>query len=308
MPLSPTFSVCTIAREEAAVLDRFVRFYLQAGAEKIFLNIDGPDPGFENPDPARVEVRTVDDVFLEANGAPTPTTDLSTKQRALYGIRFRDLESDWMFFVDTDEFLTGPDSIGALLARAPSNIEALSVRNAEAVWGPGDDLDEMFGCTHFRLPLIGWREHCVWMLYGADAPLFRKGLLGHLIGKTFVRRGTQADIFGAHGPKRNGKDLKKQAHVVDPALSGYILAHYDAISFSRWREKLRIRIDGTITASRMGAQREMQMQRCSEALSKGERATRDLFKKFYGLSRPQTLILKGIGRLIRLHPFEGVDT
>lgn len=304
MTSSHTFSVCMMAREEVAVLDIFLRFYLKAGAERIYLFLDGPHPDFSNPDPDRVKVAQVAEAIEEATGAPPQSEDLNEKQRLCYDIGFRDCASPWMLFVDADEFLTGPDSIEAMLSHIPADTEAFFVQPAEAVWGPGDDLDEIFGCSYFRLPMIRWREKLTPLLYGAHAPLFRRGLLGHSAGKGFVRRGTQVEYLGSHRPVRDGQSFGLPARAIHPALKEYVLAHYDAISFPRWCEKWQIRIDGTITASGMKGPRVVQMRQIGEAFAKGEAASKAMFVRFYGVSWLQVLFLKGLRRMLRMRPLK----
>jgi hypothetical protein len=222
-------------------------------------------------------------------------------QAAIYNAAWKACQSDWLLVVDADEFVIGPEPICALLQAIPPDVDAIRIPTAEAVWGPGDDLDKEFGCTHLRTPIPKGSRLMQRIVYGNLAPLFHMGLLGHTAGKHFVRREARIDTVRLHNSLKDGRPVGQWAAAATPKGRGFILAHFDAIGFERWREKWRRRLAGEIKAQDMSAQRKAQMSIIAKSLSEGDAAMRGTFAQMNSLTKWQCLILQQLGALTRIN-------
>lgn len=294
----PTFSITAMMRESPDVVRRFLDFYRAAGAEKIFVYFDGPTDTLEGLDLTRTELIECDDAFWQATCGDRP----KTLSAALWVTHTRSAgrhNSDWLFITDADEFLTG-GSISTMLAQVPTDVEALRIRNVEAVWGPGDDIDKPFTSTHFRKPLPKKLFALLARpLYGRLAPFFHSGLVGHSEGKHFLRRGTPVSEIQSHDSFRDGTRLGRWAHEVVPGAEQMVVLHFDAVSFERWREKWRRRFSKEMPSNTMSPKRASQLPRIEAAVNAGDPEALQLFRDFYGLTRWQKTILSLIGGLER---------
>ena len=288
------FSTVSLMRESPEIIARFVRYYLAAGAEEVMVFHDGPAPfRLEIPGMTLIEC----DVAFWAKACVERPVALEDRQSAVYGLGQRRCRTEWLLVVDADEYVFGDRSIPSFLGAIPDEAELVSLPTAEAVWGPGDQIDAPFGSTHFRLE---WRRTWLWRLawrplYGRMGADMRRGLLGHVRGKQFLRADRRYSAIRNHDALRDGQVLTRPAAEVAPALSGMFLGHFDAISRVRWTQKWRQRLTGETVARGMAGGRTRQMWRIGERLRRGEQDTRALFRSFYGLSKGQYAVLNGLG-------------
>lgn len=292
-----TFSVTVMMREDRDVVERFISFYRHAGAEHIYIYFDGATEPLAGLDLTSVTLEACTPEFWHALCGGRPQT-LDGCLWATHKYSAMRHSSDWLLVVDADEFLVG-GSVSEMLALVPDDIEALRLRNVEAVWGPGDDLLEPFGCSYFRKPIAGVKGVVVArLLYGRVAPYFTQALVGHAYGKHFLRRGTAVTEIRSHYSLKGEKKIGEWAHKRIPEASNMAIAHYDAVSFARWCEKWRRRYSGEVIADRMSPRRVAQLRSVQRAIEKSEEAALKLFRRYYGLSRWQAKSLE------RLHALE----
>lgn len=299
----PDFSVVSMMREDPAIIRRFIDFYLKAGAREIILFHDGPLPDWKEWGNPAVQMTECDDAFWEAlcGGRPTSHEDA---QMAVFNATWTACQSEWLLVVDADEFVLGPRPIRELLGSVPAGTDALRIPTAEAVWGPGDSPGEEFGCTYFRTALPARGSGLIQrLLYGNLAPLFRLGLLGHTAGKHFVRRGGRISQVRLHDSICDNRPAGRWARDISPQNRDFVVAHFDAVSFERWREKWRRRFSGEINAKDMAPQRLAQMQAIRTGLSVDDTTARRLFSRMNGINRLQRTALSMLGCLHRQDVF-----
>jgi hypothetical protein len=285
------YTVVSLVREPADVLARFLRFYLSGDAERLLLFVDGPAPDGLPSDP-RLEVQVCDEAFWLALVPGGRTSDLIAMQEAVFGEALRRCETPWMLVVDADEFVCGDRPASEGLAAVPDGVDAVTLRVAEAVWGPGDDLALPYGSSYFRRPLGRLAARAAMpALYGRLAPLFRRGLLGHVDGKSFVRRGGDFDVVGCHHPRRAGRPVGGWA---EGAMAAFRVAHYDAIGFERWQAKWRRRVSGLAEVPDASLQRRRLTTSIAAEIEAGETRARRLFAELFSLDRGQTAVLRTI--------------
>ena len=289
-------AVVSMMRETPDVIERFIEYYRRLGASDILIYFDGPEA--ERPDVAGARFIMLTPQRLAALGSVGDA--LSDRQQCC----FRDaydhrVSADWMLVVDADEFVFGDCSLQELLDAVPEQVEAVVFPTAEAVWGPGDDPLEAFGCTVFRTPWKGRgpRARLARAVYGSLAPLLQNGVMGHSNGKHMVRTGRGIPFVGVHRSKRDGKDLTVPVARLGARFAGFRLGHFDAISKARWEVKWRHRIDGVITNPLGTETRRKQMKLVAAALAAGDGTA--MFRRFYGLNRVQYSVLRALGLCFR---------
>lgn len=294
------FKVVTLALEEPGVLNRFAAHHLAKGANCVEVYYDGEDvpPGFEKLD--GLCVIPCDAGFWKSLGVER-SHDLILRQRAVFHHAHSQAGTDWMLATDCDEFIAGSMEIGDMLDRVPDDIVAVNVPTAEAVFGPGDDPFTDLGASHFRLPI---RRKAVWSVLGR--PLrghrrraFRKGLLAHSSGKSFVRGGVKGLEIGNHAPRRSGRSVAAPLSAIDGVAGRLRSHHFDAISFTRWREKWRRRVEDETEVSTMASERRMQMAEVAGAMARGEDALLKVFHGYYGVTRGEFALLRTMGYAFR---------
>lgn len=283
-----SFSVAALMKEEPAVVRRFVAHYRAIGAERIYVLHDGPlDPLIAaGLDPAALDAEGVtlvgcDAAFWMRERGALPG-HVQERLRAASAVAHQWCGSDWLLCCDADEYVIDRMPVAEFLDRIPPEVDAVLIRPAEAVWGPGEDIDAPFGSTWFRRrsTAAGLRRLRLW---GPLFPLLWRGLVGHSQGKQFVRRGARFDAILAHTALRDGVRVSRQATAVDPALGVMEIAHFEAVCYGRWREKLMRRLaaeeKGAMEARPWRRRAHIALFRCAGWF--GEGARRALFRGLY---------------------------
>ncbi|MCK0172483.1 glycosyltransferase family 2 protein [Aliiroseovarius sp. S1123] len=309
-----SFSVTLCARESLSVLQSFVDHYQLAGAEQIFLYIDDEKDVSDAVAAALapyafVTVQGCDEAFWKEAYPDERVPSLPQKQQVLYSRAIGLNTSDWLFFCDADEFIVGDRPIGKALAQVSDDILGVRLMNSEAVWGPGDDIGQPYGCSYERLSFGVSRQvksrkkrflRAVFamLVYGRDWREMIKGIAGHSMGKHFLRRGVHPERMNSHFSFIAGtripylpQDIRMQHN--------WRVVHFDAISFGRWQEKWQGRLSGSTNTGRIGASRVAQLDATRRAFQNGK--PQRLFRRFYVLNRWQQFVLMRFGLLKRLH-------
>ena len=287
------FSVVAMMRESPDVVRRFVQYYRKLGAAQIYVYHNGPAE--ELPALAGVDVTVCTPEFWARYVSGPMTDSLDDRQRVCYRDCYDRCGSDWLLVVDADEFVFGDRPLAPLLDRLPASVEAVFFPTAEAVFGPGDRIEDAFGCSHFR---TGWTRQRWWgllgpVVYGAAARLMSAGVMGHSAGKHMLRTGLDVTAIGGHRSQRGEKVIGMPAAAALSDFAGFHLAHFDALSLPRWEAKWRYRIDRVVVAPHMSPGRRRQMEEIARALAAGEGAA--LFRRLYGLGPVQYRLL-ALGR------------
>jgi len=294
------FSVVAMMRESSDIVRRFVDYYQALGASEIFIYFNGP------PDEIPLipgAIRTNCDADLWARHSDLPLETLEDRMRICYRDCHPRCTTGWLLVCDADEFVFSDRSLGALLDTVPDEVDSVGFPTAEAVWGPGDDLDEPFGSTYFRVP---WPRDMQWRLlrrpiYGSVSALMRSGLLGHTAGKHMIRTDRSYTLVGGHRTMRGDEVVTKPASGLSKLWAGTYVGHFDAIGLARWERKWTFRLQKEVVASGMGRLRREQMEMVGEALARGE--ARALFRSFYELSSVQYHALSLLGHAFRRENF-----
>ena len=278
-----SFAVVAIVREERGVLSTFVEHYLSLGAVEVALYCDGPVPEAFFAHEPRVRLISCDAGMWGRLGLVDPVHH--ERQGAAYAHYVPRAPGDWTLVVDADELMFGDAPVGALLDRVPRGVESIGLPSAEAVYGPKDDEDRPFGSRWFRVAVPRRARWALPLVYGAEvARLMRSGLLAHTAGKQFVRSGSRGLEFGAHSARRDGRRVTRDARRWMTGKQRWWIGHFDAISFDRWAQKWRVRVDQPEGFSRMKDARARQQAQVIAALEAGPTEARALFRRYYRLS------------------------
>jgi hypothetical protein len=229
-----TFRVAAVVKEPAPLIDRFVGWYLAAGAAGITLYFDDPaDPAIAAccTDPRVTAVPCTPD-FWRGIGQE-PDARFTLRQNAAITAAYGQAHEDWLLVVDADELVhLAHGTIAGLLAAQGPEVRSLMVEPAEFVHAPG-------GGAAFRLP-IG--RGIVNRVYGDEAELFRKrhGLIGHSTGKAFHRSGQTGIWLRQHWAVDAAGEAVPFASAGRD--QGAYLLHYLAPDYPQWRAKMEWRL------------------------------------------------------------------
>jgi hypothetical protein len=291
------FSVVSMMREPAEVVGRFVDYYRRLGATDIFIYYNGP--ASEVPDSAAEVCTLCTPAFWAPHGGEP--RELEQRQRICYADGYSRCRTEWLLVVDADEYVFGDRPLAQALASIPPDVESVAFPTAEAVWGPGDDIDEPFGCTHFR---TAWRRRSTWLalaplIYGPSCGHLKRGVAGHDAGKQVVRTG-RADLrIDLHATARDGVSVTRRAPTISPELAGFYVAHFDAISLARWEHKWRLRSQSGLVLAHMAAARQRRQQQRMIVAGLANGRSREVFARIYGLNALQFRLLALLGKGFR---------
>lgn len=224
------FTVTTIAREPWPILNRFLSWHLDQGAERIILFLDDPDdpslPRLQGE--PRIDVRLCTPAFWASMNL-SPTARFTRRQRHVLARAYADTPDGWLLVLDADELMwmrgrTIPDALVTL----PIEAQSLRVRSAEKIILPD-------GSEGFRGPIA---RASVDQIYGDDARLLRArfGLTYHPEGKSFHRAGQQNISMKMHWAKNAAGD-RTPGPTWGAREDAYLL-HYAAPDYDSWRAKV----------------------------------------------------------------------
>lgn len=283
-----SFTVATIAKEPWPVLNRFLTWHLDQGAERIVLYLDDPD------DPAlprlkgepRLDVRPCTPAFW-ASLRINPDARFTRRQRGVLSQAYHELQDGWLLVLDADEMMWMQDrTIVEALGTLSDDAMSLRVRSAEQV-----QLSD--GSEGFRMPI---ERAAVDRVYGDFSRYLRArfGLTYHPEGKSFHRAGQQLDMKLHWAKTAEGKQTpgpvwgaEQRAHLV----------HYAAPDYARWKAKVAWR------AGAHGFALPVKEQVAEiEASDDPEAGYRALFQALHALTAQQEAALEAEGGLLRTGP------
>jgi len=296
-----SFTVVSMVKEDPEFLKVFCRFFTDLGAARIVLYYDG-----SAEEAASLEVLAklgpvttiaCDDAFWTTEGVSRPQV-VSHRQTHLFTKAFMEADTDWLLACDADELLITETPFQAWLDTVPAEVEAVKFPTAEAVWGPGEDIEAAFSNRHFRLMFPDartWRRAGLWV-YGLTGLVMKQGLVGHELGKCVTRVGARDLLVRNHRVMRNHRDIATP--VARTGLPMVHLAHFDAINFTRWHYKSRRAAKMRTTGSSVKGRRRLQRVLAYRLSRLGTGPMRWFFRRLYCLSGGQMAALRTRGLLI----------
>jgi len=162
--LGPGFSVVLTTNDRPQLIKWFVEYYLGLGASVIYVYYDGTADRRVFDLGSRVLVETCDDTFWEKLGQERSDW-VEGRQHYIYNYAKGICETEWLLVVDTDEFVFGDVDLSEFLGSVPRDVDGIRMPSAEALFGPGEDIDVPFGGTWFRPPVPDRRWRAVKYAY-----------------------------------------------------------------------------------------------------------------------------------------------
>ena len=283
-----TFTVAAIAKEPWPILERFVRWHLDQGADRLILYLDDPnDPSLPrlHGDP-RIEPRPCTPALWAGLGM-APDARFTRRQRGVYTQAYAASDTDWLLLLDADELMWLRDGIASTLSALSDDAMSLRVLSAEQVRMPD-------GSDVFRSPIP---RKSVNRIYGADADLLRirHGLVYHPEGKSFHRAGQAGLTIKLHWA--DGPDGARTSGPVFGSAERAHLVHYAAPSYDRWRAKVDWR------AGAHGFSQPVK-DRVAEVAENADPETgyRTLYETLHSLTEDRAAALEAEGGLLREAP------
>lgn len=281
------FVVAAIVNEPAAVLDRFVGWYLAQGADRVDLYFDDPAHA-EIPRIAalpRVTATPCTPEFWQAIGIAADAR-FTRRQNAVLTHAYHRLTDGWLLNVDADELMYAQGQSLADWLAAQSEPQTIRVDTAEQVHSPLPD-------QVFRLPI---KRGAVNAIYGEEADLFRRrfGLIGHADGKSFHRAGRPDLRLRQHWAEDAAGNEVTGARL--SARDGIFLLHYMAPDYALWRAKLEWRLSSHGFPEPI----KERLRTIQDAGGDPEPVYRRLFEALHALTAAQVTALEAEGGLLRL--------
>ena len=239
----PTWGVVMQVKAPLAMVQTFVAWHLELGADWIAVYFDDPDdpaaPALDGMDRLKV-FRCGDKHWTKIKGM---RPDLKTVRQICNSQHaYRRSKVDWLAHIDVDEFLwpmrpegdTAPwnQVMGGLLAAVPAEQMFLRLRPHEALIDPDGGPP-----VHFRAPLRGQnRGAAVRDFYGHYAAAMNNGMLSHSVGKAISRTGIPGFQPRLHAPRIQGKKLPGTDFCDEIAL-----LHFHATDIDDWLRQVDYR-------------------------------------------------------------------
>ena len=241
------FCVVTITNDVPEKAKRFVSYYLEQGAERIYLFLENPNSTIKNDFDHldRVETKILTPDFLE--NLNLSEDDPGPPQNSLGSYFYKQLKEDWMLRVDIDELMYFKGkSIDQALNETTDAVKTIRPKVIEEI---GTDRND--GLLYFRDHVFGSRN--LEKIYGDMWRIWRKsaGLVGHRSGKTAIRRGMRNVVVHTHGPKKipfqfwrkkpNRNDILKLDFIGREYHPDSYLLHFNKEPIEEWGSKFLFR-------------------------------------------------------------------
>lgn len=236
-----SWSVCSTVAEPPALLSAFACHYLDQGAEKVHLYLDDPN------EEAIETLRKIDGVTYTACDARY-WSNLRVDRPGNQVLRqiknanqgYRECRTDWFLFCDADEFAVAETSFAQLLSAVDPDNQHVRLRVAERAFPADRPQRDIFDGV-FRREIN--KPALLKSIYGDLASMTTRGILGHTLGKSFVRSGNSRLQIRIHFPvpssaKEEARLKAQGALQPGPWLDNAWLAHFDGMTPFHWKLKL----------------------------------------------------------------------
>ncbi|PJE28398.1 hypothetical protein PSM7751_02356 [Pseudooceanicola marinus] len=243
-------AVATVKAPVEEVLS-FAAWHLELGAARLHIYLDDPeDPAYPilkaHP---KIRAMQCDDRYwrrVARDGRPDKHQMRQTLNAShCYNAKNR---HDWLAHIDVDEFLLPDRPVAEILAALPPDVLSARMRPMEVLARPdrpeeqgpdaeGSDTEAPVHLRAFSLPLAQ-RHAQTERIYPEFGAFLNGGMLSHVAGKLFVRRGLPDVRFRIHRVLSAG-----EADPGQQELPEIPVAHFHATSWADWQAHYRFRLD-----------------------------------------------------------------
>ncbi len=252
-----TWAVVATVDEPPMLVAAFLAWHLSLGASEIVLYFDRPDdPAADLVAPLdRVRAIRCDAAHWAQLGKHRPDKH-QVRQVVNATQTYQTIAADWLFHCDADEFLWAPQTVAACLDAADETTDCVVVPVAERIYHHEMTTKSAFDGV-FRRPFAG-KPAMGRRLFGDAYALTQRGLTGHAIGKSFLRRGRPLTP-SIHRPKPVAS-----AELAVERTQALELLHFDGLTPLHWVYKILRKVNAV--AHHNGQAPSPHRQRQSDAL------------------------------------------
>lgn len=285
--MNTKWSTVSFVKETPEIIQRFVAYHLNAGADRMVLFFDDPKDSCINmvAHLERVTAIPCDDAFWRSIGGKSGMRHGRRQNSStLHGYQM--IPDGWVINFDADEiFYTSSGSPAHFLQQFPEDTHAVRLTSVEQIY-----LETNPEELTFRLSID---KHTSREVYGdAASHLARNsGFVGHAEGKSIIRAGQKDIRLRQHWTIDAGKN--RLPETIFKGGSEAALLHMNAHSYADWRSKLEFRLG---TASLPGRFRE-HLQVCYD--NDDEAALKAAYHSVQFLDRAQEAALMDIDKILQ---------
>ncbi|MFK7743482.1 MAG: glycosyltransferase family 2 protein [Roseobacter sp.] len=237
MKTAQRWGVCATVKAPAKDILKFAAHYLDAGAHRVWIYLDVPEPGAFDALKAHPKCRVIecDAVYWRRVFGRRPKRHQVRQTQNATRTYSKAGEVDWLLHADVDEFLVSEHRVADALSGLPFDTVTARVRPMEALAPVGPD--EPPTAYKMFIPPGPDRQKRVRDIYPQFGAFLGGGFLSHLAGKVFVRT-NQPDITlrihnSAQGDQRNPNQVE---------MPQFSLAHLHAADWDAWRTHFTYRL------------------------------------------------------------------
>jgi len=290
-------AVATMFRGDGTQLVQWCNFHLNAGADRLYVVLDRPDPELMSalPVDSRVEWHPVEQAAWEIL-YPPGSQNVERRQIDAFRWMARRATTDghgYLAFIDADELLALSEPFGDLAGRF-ADASAITIPVREMWYAEGDTTSEPFAAT-LALLRSSSPGGGLGRAFGWRASFLRNGFMGYDTGKTIYRLPLAAGEINLHRPRSGSL----AARAVDGGTGGRVL-HFDSGSLATWNAKWAARLEGGTVATRLRPQRRAQQRLFAHVLRQPPEDQKEFFQQFYSLDREAQALLEDEGRVERV--------
>ncbi|MBW4707930.1 glycosyltransferase family 2 protein [Roseobacter sp. YSTF-M11] len=238
MTSAARWGLCATVKAPAADVLRFAAFHLSAGAHRIHICLDAPNPGAFAALKAHPKCRVTqcDDAYWQQVKGHRPAKHQIRQSFNATRTYRRVRDVDWLIHMDVDEFLVSELPVASALAALPQNIQSARTRPMEAL-APSDAATFPDAFKKF-LPNGPARLETAMRLYPTFGAYVKGGFVSHVAGKLFVRTGLPDMKIRIHNAQQN-----EQMNPRSTELDQVALAHCHASNWQAWRDAYQYRFE-----------------------------------------------------------------
>ena len=244
--MSDSWAVVATVKAPVEEVLSFAAWHLELGAARLHIYLDDPqDPAYPilkvHP---KIRAVLCDDRYwrrVARDGRPDKHQMRQTLNAShCYNAKNR---HDWLAHIDVDEFLLPDRPVAEILAALPPDVLSARMRPMEVLARPdrpgaeGLDAEGPVHLRAFSLPLAQ-RHAQTKRIYPEFGTYLNGGMLSHVAGKLFVRRGLPDVRFRIHRVLSGG-----EADPGQQELPEIPVAHFHATSWADWQAHYRFRLD-----------------------------------------------------------------
>lgn len=238
--MSDSWAVVATVKAPVVEVLNFAAWHLELGAKQLHIYLDDPKDPVYPLLKAHPRIRAVQcDSRYWRRRAREGRPDKHQMRQTLNASHCYNAKNRhaWLAHIDVDEFLLPEGDLGQILAALPATTLSARMRPMEVLAPPdGAPASALVRLRAFALPLEQ-RHAETEAVYPEFGPYLNGGMLSHVAGKLFVRKGLPDVRFRIHRVLSAG-----EADPGQQELRQVPVAHFHATSWADWLSHYRFRL------------------------------------------------------------------